>query len=395
MDKEINELKTELVNKLVKNNDEIDKPIDVQYEFYKKNNSNEFQNLNRSFSELMGYYEQHKAINDYKMEKETAEEIEKLDKEILSEKYELSEDEENVCKDEIKYDEFDNFHMIEIYTVKKALQKQMKEMLDAKQSVMQYKSMSKFIKSLEETVKGFAKEMDENSKAEIDDIFDTEKMEADFEKFRNEFSLDFAKVKYKISLCDNALSKFDNPDSLKFITEELLYTFEKNETLFNKMHEAGRLTDKEYNKKIKANDICKNAINNRFDLTYVKSKFNKNNKSFKDFIKKSIKLESDKKRSRTLRILGSNLTEPQFNAITEFLNQTFNDKLFTETLMDYSANMIKSGLSTGHFSYWKMLIGNLAAKVTDNFDMDDCNPEDYMNEICSLRTEFNEVYSNL
>jgi len=321
-------------------------------------------------------------------------EINNITKTDFREDYVLTDEEKKEYEKRIKFDEFENMHLIEILTIRKAIHKNLSNLMEGKSNALSYLV-------LEHTFSELLNKFDDPGLQ--DNALDAktfnsykESIEEELTVFRKSFAKDFASFKYGLKLCDDQLAKFDNPDSLKFITSEILFSFTKNKEMVEKSFNDKTITEKEYKHIISANDICLDAIANRLDLSYIKKKFNCENKAFRNHLKRVVKLSSDKLFERTDRILGENMRTENLNNSITFLKERYKDKKygdrFSEVIFDFSAHMIKSGLNSGHYIYWKLFIGNISAIVTGNFDMEEMNKDTYLESIDTLYPEFEKIY---
>ena len=302
--------------------------------------------------------------------------------EDLFEPYTLTNEEENEILKEIKEETFSNMHLSELILRKKPFTDALNELLESKEQIKTYVSFKNQMKSLS----------DQSNIKDIEFNDLSLKLPDDGEIILKDFIKDYGKNYAKITFALNTIKKYidsfgDNLNSTKFLNDELRYSIQKNINNINQTKD--KISEKEFNSKIKKYNICLEAIDNRENLSYIKSKFNKENKSFNTFIIKNQKF--DKPRiERIIRILGDNITNEQFTAILHLINKTFSDEKFSITLIDYSAHMIKSGIGTGHFMYWKLLLLNLSSIAINQFDLD-IGSEEYLNQLNDLYNEYKSI----
>lgn len=309
-------------------------------------------------------------------------EFEKIIDLRLSKSYILTEEDKNEIYNTIKRDDFPNMRLIDLIELKKKYSDLLNELENSKEEIKSYF----LIKNQIENISKFINNKDLLEDLSLETFNEEDEMS---EKFINEYPKQHATLTF---LLDTILTYIDDnfkeqTKSVKFILDELIYSLNKSISKLNLKKDE--LTQKEYNSKLKMYNTSLLALKNKNNIDYIKSKFNYNNKSFITFIKKNQKFDSERIK-RSIRIADKNISDKQLLFIIKYLTERYNDEKFAITLVDYCVNMLKSGISSGYTTYWKIFLLNLSFISMGNFDLD-IKSNDYLRNIDELYEEYKKV----
>lgn len=308
--------------------------------------------------------------------------FEDIKDEDLFESYELTDEDKNEVYKTIKRDEFPDMRLFDLIEIKKKYSNLLNELETSKENIKSYFTIKRQMEAISKNIND--KDLIESLSLKIDNAEDEM-----IKKFIDEYPKEYATLDFLLNIVISYIDDNfkDQANSTKFILNEMIYSVNKN---IDKLElKKDDLLKKEYDSKMKMYKIALTALENKDNIDYIKSKFNSNNKSFITFIKKNNKFNSERIK-RTTRIANDIVSEKQILLVIKFLTEKYNDAEFSISLVDYCANMLKSGISSGYTTYWKIFLTNLSFIAIGNFDLD-IKPEEYISNIDYLYKEYKKA----